>query len=261
MILWYVYNNSLRIMAERISSKCHLCGKSDENLSSVAKWDEESRSFIMHHLRDGSSSSLSEVNTNIWVCKKHYLEAKRHRADRSYTPKWKINKKYKTIISCMYPNCSNTNEDTNIIKATFASKDRLIEAMGLRQQPPTEYGDVTVCKTHYSRLYMEINPIKCSMCNGWPKRGMTFTHHSPDCETVSQYLNNDSTRTHVITPNDLLCQTCYEIHASIIKFMDCQPNNLDDKLSEDIEIWEMVLTDTSSSINKLTRAVRKCNIM
>ena len=185
-----------------------------------------------------------------------HLKARRHHTDPGYTPKWKKEEKSKLLITCMYPNCTNTNEKTNIIKATFDSKDRLIEAMGLQQT--SDCANKTVCKNHCSKLYMEINPMKCVSCNGSPKKGMTITHHSPNCELVSQYLNNSTCIS--ITPNDLLCQSCYEIHYSIFKFLDSLPNNLDNKLLEDIEMWETIL-NTSSSISKLTRAVLSSVLM
>ena len=237
-------------MAERKSNLCHLCSNRDNNLSLLSKWSEELKSFVLLHLQDGSSSR-SEVNTGIFVCKKHLLEARRHHTDPGYTPKWKKKEKSnKLLITCMYLNCTNTNEKTNIIKATFVSKDQLIEAMGLQQT--SDRADVTVCENHYSKLYMEINPMKCASCNGWPKKGMIFTHHSPNCELVSQYLNDSTCIS--ITSNDLLCQSCYKNHYSILKFLDSQPNNLDNKLLEDIEMWKTIL-NTSSSISKPTRAV------
>ena len=45
--------------------------------------------------------------TTIQVCKKHYLEAKRHYKDVAYVPKWKELGRSE-LITCMYPECTNT---------------------------------------------------------------------------------------------------------------------------------------------------------
>ena len=92
-------------MDERKSNLCHLYCNRDNNLSSLPKWSEELKPFVLRHLQDGSSSR-SEVNTGIFVCKKH-LEARRHHTDPGYTPKWKKKEKSKLLITCMYPNCTN----------------------------------------------------------------------------------------------------------------------------------------------------------
>ena len=93
--------------------------------------------------------------------------------------------------------------------------------MGLQQT--SDCANITVCKNRYSKLYMEINPMKCASCNSWPKKGITFTHHSPNCELVSQYLNDSTCIS--ITPNDLLCQSCYEIPLSQQPIMNTLNND------------------------------------
>ena len=102
--------------------KCYLCGREgDDSQTCVSNWNEEYKLF---HLPLPLLPTLHE-GTSIVVCKKHYLEARRHHDDPSYLPQWKRGHQEKMSMKCMYPQCTNTSDNSNISKAKFAVKHDL----------------------------------------------------------------------------------------------------------------------------------------
>lgn len=80
--------NSQSMAEAPYTAACFLCEGKDGQLMSYSTWNDDCKEFIKRHLlEDGSEVPMSNP-TSIQVCKKHYLEAKRHHKDPSYVPKW-----------------------------------------------------------------------------------------------------------------------------------------------------------------------------
>lgn len=93
--------------------KCYLCGREgDDSQTCVSNWNEEYKSFLYRHLPLPLLPTQHE-GTSIVVCKKHYLEARRHHDDPSYVPQWKRGHQEKNSMKCMYPNTSHNSNTLN----------------------------------------------------------------------------------------------------------------------------------------------------
>lgn len=156
------------VMEEK--ENCCLCGKLENNMTYYSNWNQEQQSFIEKH--------LGQAPTGNRICKQHHLEASHH-SDSSYVPKWKRTTVKSQVItqsevkSCMYPNCTSTSD--KCIVATFASPSELMAVTGILKD---ENSDISLCKTHYNKVYKTINPTECSFCHAYPKTGKTFNRLS-----------------------------------------------------------------------------------
>ena len=54
-------------------------------------------------------------------------------------------------------------------------------------------------------------------CGAVPKAGKTFNQHSPDSQTVTEHLRKTINSDINITPQDILCLSCYKLHSNILK--------------------------------------------
>lgn len=219
--------------------ECYLCGKKDKyNMTKYSTWKEKwSTLFILHHLPNNHPPS------DAFICKKDLLEVQRHYHDLSYIPKWKQNLKMKNISVCKYPQCTKTNQNTQIIKASFAPEEKLKETMGI-----TEEGEILLCKNHYNEVYRATHFRACASCHAYPKEGRTFSHHSPDPVIVAAYFGDDCE----IQPDELLCLMCYRVHLSVLSDIENQPVPINERLQQDIELFQEV--HDRESTGKLTRA-------
>ena len=62
--------------------QCRLCGGKDRQMSQYANAGEHVKKFIMKHLGH-------TIQEELWICKKHLLEAQRYCNVDGYVPKWK----------------------------------------------------------------------------------------------------------------------------------------------------------------------------
>ena len=62
--------------------QCILCGKTDRYMSQYSNWGELEKAFLVKHLGKTPSDESS-------ICKKHFIEAKRHHNSPDFKPKWK----------------------------------------------------------------------------------------------------------------------------------------------------------------------------
>ena len=217
--------------------ECHLCGKKDGYMTNLATWNVALKSFVLCHLPHPPPP-------NILICKKDLLEARRHHLDPNYTPKWKSVTVAKQIIMCVYPKCSNNSENDCIIKASFMSQQEMKELCSI------DSNNAFLCKHHYNKIYRELHPPKrCASCNALPKAGGNFTHHSPNAQLVSEYLNDDC----VLQQHDLLCLACYKLHLSINNSQKNQPQTVIRQLPDNIKMWNE--EKVRSSTNRLTCAI------
>ena len=94
--------------------------------------------------------------------------------------------------------------------------------------------------------------IPCAGCDAKPKSSQGgYTRHSPDALSVTNYLNEHTEFEVTITPTDVLCKSCYDMHLVIIKNMESLDNIPD--LSSDMSLWSMIVCEEHTT--ELTRAV------
>ena len=186
-----------------------------------------------------------------YICKKHWIEAKRHHSTLHYIPKWKnITSKQIPPKSCIHPQCTNKFSD-KLVKPAFANVSILEELLGIQSSSSTPF---LLCPSCYNKVYRLLNPAQnCSFCGATPKPGQRFHRHSPNPVTVSKYIK-DTTGTDIhISPDDWLCTSCYNTHCSIVKSIECEVNGSDDMLLKSIDDWEAIKKDYNT--DQLTKAV------
>ena len=84
-----------------------------------------------------------------------------------------------------------------------------------------------------------------------PKAGISFSHHSPNAEMVTEHLKNTDYDI-VIAPQDVLCFSCYKPHFSILKSLNSSNDNGSESgLQQNIKAWK----NTNDSIDLHTSAV------
>ena len=222
---------------------CFLCGKACVNyMTRFCNWSEEAKSFVIKHLNQTPSP-------NATICKKDHLEARRYSNDSTYVSKWKVQQSpQECVTKCTYPYCDKTSSCDTIIKASFAPPETIRQVIG-----NSSSDDLLLCKSHYNLTYRSVfPPMKCASCQAHPKIGSTFRHYSPDAQTVTTYLQESGTTYTEVEPNQLICLTCYKMHASILASIEAQDVPVDDSLLSDLDLWQQVQSDTSSV---LTRAI------
>jgi len=150
--------------------QCFLCGKGDQYMTRFANWAENEKAFVVKHL-----GTIPPAHA--YICKKHHLEARRHKSTAEHIPKWG-----ETIIHtphhvhpqyvCTYPECTVT---TNLIRASFDNSEAMLGVM-----PSTDSPNM-LCR----ELYRFFHPSAvCTSCGATPKAGSSFTHHSPEPSIV-----------------------------------------------------------------------------
>ena len=225
---------------------CALCGDNGRQKLRYAIWGEVERTYLEKHL--GTS-----LDDDALVCKKHFLEAKRHSQNSQHIPSLKTKSKladpsgYPLTEQCSNPKCENT-EPQRLIRPMFTTNNKLAEVFQTEQ---TEEPFV-LCRQCYNKAHAIICPPSCSSCGAYPKTGTSFTRHSPDAVKISQHLSNTSGETVTIAPNDLICYSCYKIHCSIIESFKLQ-NGSDTMLQKCIDEW--VSKKANENTDRLTKAI------
>ncbi len=107
----------------------------------------------------------------------------------NYVPKWAKTKQQllpepaTAASKCSYHACTATEK---LIKPSFTSVQTIKEMLHI----PLEYTeDILLCPSHHHQMYKKLKLIPCSGCGACPKQGNPFFRHSPDPDTVSQYLS------------------------------------------------------------------------
>ena len=214
-------------------------------MTRFVNWRESEKDFVVKHLG-------SNPPDESYVCKRDFLEAKRHHNTLNYIPKWKNpNSKTSAKCKCSHPNCAASER---LIQPKFESTDNLGTALGIKPSPGHPF---LLCRDHYTELYKLFHPqTTCASCGATAKRGTSFSHHSPEAHAVSQHLEETTGIRTNVTPGDLLCTTCYTLHLSILKALETQQSRpSDDALKNDMSIWDMKLRDPTT--DTLTKAMLK----
>ena len=225
---------------------CALCGDNGRQKLRYATWGETERTYLEKHL--GASLDNSAL-----VCKKHFLEAKRHCQNSEHIPSWKSKAKFADPSGlplterCSNPKCENTAPQ-RLIRPMFTTNDKLAEIF---QTEHTEEPFV-LCRQCYNKAHATICPPSCSSCGAYPKTGTTFSRHSPDAVKISQHFSNASGETVTITPSDNICFNCYKTHCSIIESFKSQHGS-DTMLQHSIHEWVSKKTDDNT--DRLTKAI------
>ena len=119
------------------------------------------------------------------------------------TSKWKRKEKAVMQTKCIYSECVATSADTKII--TPSSEYQLSFREVLNTEPDSA---ITLCDRHYQLVYREVHMHKvCAGCGAKPKaRQSAYTRHSPDAESVCQYLNEHTEFSFVVNTRRYLVQ-------------------------------------------------------
>ena len=223
---------------------CALCGKSEGYYSHFGGWEEGEKSFVAKHLGQ-------ELSPDSCVCRGDQKEAKRHKNNPGYIPKWSspiTTPSTSTCSQCFFPGCTVTEK---LISPSFDSASN-IEAVLCRQPLPSE--PILLCTKHYRNVHRKLaSPPACKSCGTQPKPGTWFTRHSPDAHTICSHLQNTVGMDIVLQPSDKICAMCYKAHIAILKSLEEQLNTPDNILKESMDIWEMVKRDDNT--NHLTKTV------
>ena len=109
-----------------ISKCCVLCGnKVTQQLSRYSNLGVIERDFLCKHLG-------KYVPEESYICKKHWIEAKRYHSSPHYIPKWKnIASIQISPKSCIHPQCINKFSD-KFVKLAFANISILEKLLGVQ---------------------------------------------------------------------------------------------------------------------------------
>ena len=159
-----------------------------------------------------------ELSPDSCVCRGDQKEAKCHKNNPGYIPKWSSPRTIPSTCSqCFFPGCTVTEK---LISTSFHSASN-IELC--RQPLPSE--PVLLCTKHYRDVHRKLaSPPACKSCGTQPKPGTGFTGHSPDALTICSHLQNTVGMDIVLQPSDKICAMCYKAHVDILKSLEEQLN-------------------------------------
>ena len=184
------------------SSKCCvLCGETvNHQLTRYSNLTAIEKQFLCKHF----GKHLSEDK---YICKKHWIEAKRYHSTLNYIPKWKNSAEMQTPRkSCIHPQCTNKFSD-KLVKPAFVSVSELEELLGVKSSANMPF---LLCPTCYREVHRLLNPEqRCSSCGATPNPGHKFNCHCPNPMMISKYLE-DTSRTNIfILSDDYICILIY----------------------------------------------------
>jgi len=141
-------------------------------MTSYSNCGPAERQFLSKHF----GQSLPKES---FICKKHFIEAKRYNTNTEYTPKWKIiDTTTAQILSkkCINPDCANRFSD-KLITPAFASVADLEKLLGVESSENTP---LLLCPNCYTKLHRLYTTQNCSSCGTMLKPGIKLCRHSPD---------------------------------------------------------------------------------
>ena len=117
-------NDHLHLSSDS-NQDCALCGDNGRQKSRYATWGEMERTYLEKHLG-------TFLDNSALVCKKHFLEAKRHSQSSEHIPSWKNKAKFADpsdlplIERCSNPKCENVASQ-RLIRPMFTTNNKLAE--------------------------------------------------------------------------------------------------------------------------------------
>ena len=127
-----------------------------------------------------------------------------------------------------------------LIQPKFESTDNLATALGIKPSP--DHPSFSVEIVTYTNFFHPQST--CTSCGATSKTGTSFSHHSPDPHAVSLHLEETTGVKINVNPGDLLCNTCYKLHLSIVKALENQQSRpLNNALKNAMSIWDLKLQD------------------
>ena len=116
--------------------------------------EESEKKFLEHH-------HGKRIPDDGCICRPHSKEAKRHRSDTEYTPKWKGEKKEIQPTKCTYPECVITSNSGKIILPCDEKRTMFSSIINITVG--------ALCDKHYQLLYRELHEPKiCAGCGAKP---------------------------------------------------------------------------------------------
>ena len=75
---------------------------------------------------------LVNIYLDSYICKKHWIEAKRYHSNPHYIPKWKsIPNTQTSLMSCIHPQCTDKFRD-KLFKPSFTTINELEKLLGVQ---------------------------------------------------------------------------------------------------------------------------------
>ena len=153
----------------------------------LQNWKKQEKEFLLKHL---NHTPLGEST----ICKKHFIEARRHHSTPNFIPKWKDTPrsgvKAKPVCSnqkCINPKCTQPTSD-KLIKPSFESTDMLEITLGVKSSNDMPF---LLCQKCYNDVYQIFHPqTPCTSCGAIPKEGSHWCRHSPHANLVSQHIED-----------------------------------------------------------------------
>ena len=105
---------------DRCCGPCFICGKQQLRYDHFCILEDSVKKILQHYYGE-------KIPEDGCLCRSHQKEAKRHRSDPDYIPKWKKEKKHLQEMKCTYPECNTTSKNGKIIfpcdekRTTFSS--------------------------------------------------------------------------------------------------------------------------------------------
>ena len=208
---------------------CLLCGKSAVRNTHFNQWSLGMKSFARTHYG-------RNIPDNSCICRADYLDAKKHRSNPEYIPKWSEKQHTNQTRKCSYLTC-----DVNggrLIKPSFIDADTIMEVIDTTQP-------ILLCPAHYTVLHKTIasKQTPCASCNNLPTSGASFFRHSPDPATVNRKLQQNPLDgiSDTITAADCLCMSCYKLHLSMCKQAQKDDKDNSTLCTQDIQVMGFIV--------------------
>ena len=236
---------SPELAENEISRCCILCGnKVIQQLSRYNNLGIAEKNFLREHFGE-------YLPEDSYICKKHWIEAKRYHSDPHYIPKWKnIPNTQTSLRSCIHPQCTNKFRD-KLFKPSFTTINELEKLLGIQSSSNVPF---LLCPSCYSKVYRHFNPTHtCTTCGATPKPGQKFHRRSPDPVINSKYIKDTIETDIYISADDCICTSCYNAHCSIVKSIKHELNGSDEMLTKSIEEWKAA--HQAHNTDHLTKAI------
>jgi len=110
---------------------------------------------------------------------------------------------------CGNPICTNLKCE-RLIKPSFAPLDEIKAFLNLHSLE----GTFALCQKCYCYAYNVLHPKETrKSCGAVSKAGEIFNRHIPDPQTITEHFRNTIDNDINITPQDVLCLSCYKVHS------------------------------------------------
>ena len=209
---------------------CVLCEKSSIHYTLPVEWDDSLTQMIQQ---------ATNIQTSSCVCKACGDDFKRNHHKPHYIPRWITPRKVCAVHKCKSAEAPIVCKiaDTHYIHSTL-------------NIPTSSEDDTMLCLYDYHVVYRSLpgkvetySRTRCTTCKK-DLSGRTDHHHCPSPQIIRHHLQEKTGHDHEITPDSIICTTCYKAQMSILQG-ECLSTDLE--LMQVIESLEAQSQETSQS--------------